>query len=176
MKTKTLLITILMLSSFVFAQNRQFSIGIIGSHFHNSSSNDRISTVDNPYSYGVIFSYQVDEYLTAAFSGEYFDSELENNSGTETDFRAHLSAYFTPISFNLLRPYLSAGLVYSNTSVDFKQSGFIDRTENDVYARYGIGIDIPLISGMAFNVDLGGYSNGLKFAGWSSSLGLRYRL
>lgn len=176
MKIKQVVFILILLSSVLYSQNNRFSVGLVGSQLHNYSSEDRLSKADNPNAYGVVFGFEVNESLSIAFTGEFGDTELEKLDGNEKNYRGHLSAYFTPLKLDRVVPYLSTGLVYSIRDIDYTSSGAVDKKENKIYARFGLGVDIPILSKIYANADLGGYSNELKFVGWSSSLGLRYIL
>ncbi len=162
---------LIILSSTMFAQNR-FSIGLVGTRFENIGSEQKLTEIDVPFGYGVILGYAINPDLTLAFTGEYFKNDLKTSIGQETDYRGHLSAYFTPVHAQSIRPYLSAGFVYTDKTFDYKS---INSTESKGYfdARFGAGVDYALIQNISMNFDVGIYSDGLNFVGWSSSIGLR---
>ncbi|MBU1096660.1 MAG: hypothetical protein KKB34_09295 [Bacteroidetes bacterium] len=174
MKIKNVFFFLLVTSSLVFAQKSPLSVGIVTTHFHNNDSNDRLSSADNPYGYGAVVSYKLADQFSLAFTGVYSNSDIENISGEETAFRGHLSIYIMPYSLGFARPYFSGGIVYSNRKLDYTSSILKDRTTDKIYARYGVGVDVPVINNISINGDLGGYTNGLKYIGWTGSLGLRY--
>lgn len=176
MKIKHMFFALFVVTSVITAQSNNISVGLVSTHFHNQDGQNRISSADNPFAYGVVVGYQFDNNLSVAFTGEYSKTDLQGITGTEKDIRGHLSMYFTPIHYKLVRPYISTGLVYSNRSIDYTSPNMKDNNDGKIYGRYGIGVDIPLLNNIYFNGDLGGYSNGFKFVGWSGSFGLRYVL
>lgn len=176
MKNKIWFITAMMmfLTISISAQSR-FSVGLVGSRFQNFGSNNRLSEIKNPVGYGMILSYNLNKEAVVAFTGEYFNSDMEKFSGKETDFRGHLSLYVMPFRLETLKPYFSAGIVYTNRKLEYG-SGIPDDTKNIFSGRFGAGVDYNLISNISLNFDLGIYSDGLNMNGWSSSVGLRYAL
>ena len=150
---KKALLALLAIGIFTIATaQEQFSFGLVGTRFSNTDNNNKLTEIENPVGYGVILGYAVNENLTIALTGEYFQDDMENSLGEETDYRAHLSAYFMPLEFNSFRPYISAGMVFTNRNYDYIKNA--DETDNL----------------------LGFYTDGLKFVGWTSSIGLRYGL
>lgn len=162
---------IFILSSINFAQNR-FSVGLVGTRFENIGDEQKLTEIDSPYGYGVILGYSINQDFTVAFTGEYFKDDLKSIPGKETNYRAHFSAYFTPLQTTTIRPYLSAGFVYTNRSSEYTLTNTTE-TKGVFDARFGAGLDYPLIRNLSLNFDLGVYSDGLKFVGWSSSIVLR---
>jgi outer membrane protein W len=175
MKQKLIIISalLLLLSVNSFAQDK-FSIGVVVTRFENIGDDSRMSQIDNPLGFGIIGAYQISNDITFALTGEYFKGDMENVNGDESDYRAHLSVNYHPITFYKLRPYISAGLVVSHKSFSFNFATTDETSKTNIYERYGVGIDYPLISNLTANVDLGFYNDGIKIAGWSGSIGLRY--
>ena len=175
MKHKLLVISalVLLMSFNTFAQNK-YSLGVIVTRFENIGDDSRMSQIDHPLGFGVIGGYQFSSEITAALTLEYFKGDIEGISGKETDYRGHFSAYYHPISFYGFRPYLSAGLVVSHKTFSFDIATTEEDNKTNIYGRFGLGIDYSLVSDLSANVDLGFYNDGVKIAGWSSSLGLRY--
>ena len=155
------------------AQER-FSFGLVGTRFANTDNSNKLTEIDNPLGYGVILGYALNENLTIALTGEYFKDDMKNSLGKETDYRAHLSAYLMPFEFTNIRPYLSAGLVYTNRNFDYAIGN--DEKDNLFNGRIGVGLDYSLIRNIGLNADFGFYTDGLNFVGWTSSIGLRYGL
>lgn len=172
---KKLLLVLLSIGflSVLSAQGR-FSLGLVGTRFANTDNSNKLTEIDNPFGYGVILGYAVNENLTVALTGEYFKDDMKNSLGEETDYRAHLSAYFMPLEYNNFRPYLSAGMVFTNRNYDYTNSA--SETDNLINARMGLGVDYSIFQNIGLNADLGFYTDGLKFVGWTSSIGLRYGL
>lgn len=175
MKTRLLLIAALftLVSANTFAQSK-FSIGLIGSRFENIGSDSRMSQINHPLGIGAIAGYKVNDELTTAMTLEYYKGNMDGIDGKEMDYRAHLSAYYHPISFAGLRPYISGGLVLSYKEFDFNTVTANEDSKTNLYGRFGFGVDYPIISNISANVDFGFYNDGSKIAGWSSSFGLRY--
>lgn len=177
MKQKLLIISafILVLSINSFAQNK-FSVGVVVTRFENIGNDSRMSLIDHPMGFGVVGGYSISSDITAALTAEYFKGDMDGINGTESDYRAHLSAYYHPITFYKFRPYLSAGIVVSNKSFSFNFATNDETSKTNLYGRFGCGIDYSLIPKLSANVDLGFYNDGSKIAGWSSSIGLRFTL
>ncbi|MCX7875798.1 MAG: porin family protein [Melioribacteraceae bacterium] len=173
MKTKFYLFVLFFAiwSSLSFAQNR-FSIGVVGTRFENIGDGQNLTEIEVPYGYGLILGYNINKDLTIALTGEYFKDDLKNNLGEETDIRTHLSAYFTPFNENLIRPYFSAGIVYTNRNYNYNFSNK-EESKNIFNGRFGAGIDYNIMQNVFINFDAGLYSDGLNIVGWSSSIGLR---
>ncbi len=175
MKTRILLISalVLLFGFTSFAQNR-FSAGIVVTRFENINNDSRMSQIDHPVGFGVIGGYSISSDVTAALTLEYFKGNITGISGKETDYRAHLSAYYHPLNFAGFRPYISAGLVVSHKSFSFDVPVTDEDAKTNMYGRFGCGIDYSIVSNLSANVDLGFYNDGNVIAGWSSSIGLRY--
>ena len=175
MKTRLLILAALLtlVCANTFAQSR-FSAGLIGSRFENIGSESRMSQINHPIGMGAVVGYKINNDLTTAMTFEYFHGNMEGINGKETDYRAHLSAYYHPISFAGFRPYISGGLVYSLKTFDLNTATDNDENKSNLFGRFGFGVDYPIISNISANVDFGFYNDGSKIAGWSSSLGLRY--
>ena len=155
------------------AQNN-FSVGLVGTRFSNTDNNNKLTQIENPIGYGIILGYAINDQFMVALTGEYFQDDMENLTGKETDYRFHLSGYLKPVDFSGIHPYVSAGVVYTNREFDYEQL----KNEKDhlLNARIGAGLDYSLIPNINFNLDLGFYTDGLNFVGWTSSIGLRYGL
>lgn len=160
------------LTTGLFAQNR-FAVGLIGTRFGNTVNDSKLTNIKNPFGYGIVASYALSNELGIAFTGEYFKDDMENNLGQERDIRGHLSAYLNVFQSQTLRPYVSAGVVYTNRNIEYAKNNN-EKTDGIVNARFGAGVDYNLIQNVFINFDLGVYNDGLNFVGWSSSLGLRY--
>lgn len=175
MKHKNVLFAVLFLfSSIAFAQSNNFSVGLIGTQFSNLNSTDRISQIDNPFGYGLIVGYKINQSVTVALTGEYFKGDIANSLGEEKNLRAHLSVYLLPVTFGKFSPYISTGWVYTNRNTDFTNN--INKTKNFLNGRIGLGVDYALIQNLGLNADFGMYTDGLSLVGFSSSVGLRFIL
>ncbi len=166
------LLVLSVLSTGLFAQNR-FSAGIISTRFGNTADDSKLTDIKNPIGYGVVGSYALSEEISLAFTGEYYKDDMENNLGNERDLRGHISVFLAPFDSKELRPYVSAGIVYTNRKIEYLKDNS-EKNKNIVDARFGIGMDYNLIQNLFVNVDFGVYNDGLNVVGWSSSLGLRY--
>jgi hypothetical protein len=166
------IIVMTVMSTGLFAQNR-FSVGIISTRFGNTADDSKLTDIKNPIGYGVVGSYALSEEISVAFTGEYYKDDMENNLGNERDLRGHISVFLAPLASKELRPYVSAGIVYTNRKIEYLKDN-IEKNKNIVDARFGIGIDYHLMQNLFINVDLGVYNDGLDVVGWSSSVGLRY--
>lgn len=173
MKSKLFAIALLMVLFIggTFAQNK-FSVGLVGTRFENLGSGQKLTEIENPFGYGVLFGYSLSKDLTVAFTGEYYKDDLKSIVGEERDIRTHLSAYFTPFNAQTLRPYFSAGLVYTNRNTTYTATN-LEETKGIFDGRFGVGLDYNLLQNIYLNFDAGLYSDGLNIVGWSSSIGLR---
>lgn len=173
MKSKLFVIAFFMLLfiSGIFAQSK-FSVGLVGTRFENIGSEQKLTEIENPFGYGVILGYSLSKEFTVAFTGEYFKDDLKSIAGEERDIRTHLSAYFTPFQAQTLRPYFSAGLVYTNRNTTYTATN-LEETKGIFDGRFGVGLDYNLLQNVYLNFDAGVYSDGLNIVGWSSSIGLR---
>lgn len=173
-KLLSITVLVLLLAQTGIAQNK-FSIGLVGTRFENTNDNHNLTNAENPLGYGMIVGYSLNENVTFALTGEYFKDDMEKIEGTEKDFRAHLSTYIIPVTFDRFRPYVSAGLVYTNRKLEY--NGLKSNETKDVFnGRIGAGIDYLFLDFVGLNVDFGFYNDGWNFVGWSSSVGLRYVL
>lgn len=173
MKNKLLFscLIILFFSELLLAQNK-LSVGLVTSRFDNIGSDHKLTEVKTPFGYGVILGYSLNKEITIALTEEYFKDDLENKFGEETDYRSHISVYFSPFKTNLIKPYFSAGLVYTYRKINYSNSG-IEESKNIFNGRFGIGLDYNLLQNIYLNVDAGLYNDGLTIVGWSSSIGIR---
>lgn len=174
MKKSLIFLTVLLLSVSINAQSPKYSVGIIGSHFHNNSSSDRISEANNPFGYGLVFAGRFTEELSMGLTLEYLEDNLEFNNGEEKDFRANYSFFLHPIKTQYVQPYFSAGVVYTHRKLTYDNKA--DDSKNLLNGRFSVGVDIPVISNLYINGDLGAYSNGFGIVGWGSTLGFRFAL
>ena len=173
MKKSLFIVLVLGFFAILNAQER-FSFGLVGTRFANTDNNNKLTEIENPFGYGVILGYAVNQNLTVALTGEYFKDDMQNISGKETDYRVHLSAYYMPADFSGIKPYLSTGIVYTNRNYEYVSGD--DENDSIFNGRIGAGLDYSLFSNISLNADLGFYTDGLQFVGWTSSLGLRYGL
>ena len=176
MKKLIFVFALLFVSTNVFSQSSKYSLGLIGSHFHNSSSGDRISLADDPYGYGIVVSNTITDDLSLAVTGEYLKDNFLNNTAEEKDLRFGLSAIIHPFRTNFIQPYFSGGFVYTHRAIEYNDGGKADKNDNIINGRLGIGANIPIISNLFLNGDLGMYTDGFGYVGWGSSLGFRMGL
>lgn len=173
MKNKMMVTAAIILFAFtgLQAQNR-FSFGLVGTRFENFNNDSKLTNIKDPFGYGLVAGYTLNKDLTIAFTGEYFKDNMENTPGNERDIRTHVSLYLTPFSMKDIRPYISAGIVYTNRQFEFTA---LNTTENNgrFDGRFGAGVDFHLISNLSLNLDAALYNDGMHIAGWSSSAGLR---
>lgn len=161
----------LMTTSGMMAQNR-FSIGLVGTRFENIGSEQKLTEIKAPLGYGLILGYALNKDISIAFTGEYYKDNLEKLSGEERDIRTHLSAYLTPFPSQTIRPYFSAGIVYTNRNTTYAATN-LEETKGIFDGRFGVGLDYNILQNVYLNIDAGLYSDGLNIVGWSSSVGLR---
>lgn len=177
MKKSLVFLTVLLLSIGINAQTPIFSVGIVGSHFHNNSSNDRISEANNPFGYGIVFAGKFTDELSMGLTFEYLKDDLEVGSGEEKDVRVNYALFLHPIKTEFVQPYLSAGFVYTHRTLSYDNS--VNKSDNNkdlLNGRFSVGVDVPIIANLYINGDLGVYSNGFGFVGWGSNVGFRVAL
>ncbi len=171
-KVKYFLAALLFVSVSSFAQTGKYSVGIVTTQFVNANSQNKISELNNPNSFGIILGVKINKDVFLAITTEYFDGNIQNGKIKEKNYRAHASLYFKPIASGRFSPYFSAGLVAAHR----KQSGSVEKNETQFFGRFGFGIDFNLIDRLFLNTDMGFYSNGLNYSGVSTSVGLRFAL
>ncbi len=167
---KLIAVFLLGFASLLNAQSR-YSIGLVSSSLVNIDNESKLSNIKNPLGYGVVLGTKITKDATIAATLEYMTGDVENSLATETNYRAHLSLFVTPINFGNLYPYFSGGAVVSNIKTTLNGNNNYD---TNVFARFGAGVDYKVFENFGINFDLGIYSNGLKFTGISNSIGFRY--
>ena len=174
MKKSLVLLTILLLTININAQSPKFSVGIIGSHFHNNSVSARISEANNPFGYGIVLASRFTDEFSMGLTLEYLKDNLQYDNGKEEDFRAHYSLFLHPFKTEYFQPYLSGGVVYTHRTLSFENEA--DDSEDLLNARFSLGVDVPIVANLFINGDLGVYTDGFGFVGWGSTLGFRFTL
>lgn len=175
---KIIAVLIVMFSvSNIYSQSLGYSIGVIGSHFHNDSNENKISESNNPYGYGIVISKGLTKEFSIALTGEYLNDNLKNGFGKEKDLRFHFTGLLHPYEFKSIQPYFSGGFVFTHRNIEYNDN--IQKSDNSkdiINARLGVGVNVPLMSMLFINGDLGMYTDGYGYVGWGSSLGLRISL
>ena len=166
-----ILAALMIMTCGMIAQNR-FSFGLVGTRFANLGSEHKLTGIDNPFDYGLVLGCAINKEISVGFIGEYLNENMKNSIGEEKDFRTHLSAYFTPFTSRTIRPYFSAGLVYTIRNNTYTLIN-TEETKGIFDGRLGVGLDYNLMQNIYLNLDAGLYSDGLNIVGWSSSVGLR---
>lgn len=166
------LFAVLFLLTIATQAQKNLSIGIIGSRFDNLGDATKLTKLNQPIGYGMVFGYHFDKNISFATTAEFLNENLNNNIGREKDFRFHVSAFLTPLEYKNLRGYLSTGFVFTNQRIDY--SNFKDTNKNFFNGRFGFGLDYILFNNIFLNVDFGLYNDGLMLSGWSSSMGIRF--
>ncbi|MCX6138511.1 MAG: hypothetical protein NTV54_13570 [Ignavibacteriales bacterium] len=156
------------------AQLENLSIGFIGSQFGNYHHDQRISEIRNPQGYGVVVGYQLRRDIAIGVTEEFAAGDMERWQGTEKNYRTNISVFLFPIITPYVRPYLSAGVVYTHRHLEYQNTPAENR--NIYNGRLGAGLDYPIFSSISVNGDIGLYNDGWRFVGWGGSFGLRYRL
>jgi opacity protein-like surface antigen len=165
---------ILLMTTSATAQWERFSIGFLGSQFGNYQHDQRISEIKNPQGYGVVLGYQIRRDVAVGITEEYAEGAMERWQGTEKDYRTNASVFIFPFATQYVRPYLSAGVVYTHRHQDYIGVGMLSK---DMFnGRLGAGLDYPIFDRIGMNGDLGLYNDGWKFVGWSGTFGLRCAL
>ena len=165
-------LAILSMAGSLLAGNNPFTVGLISSHFHNDKSGHRMNEMRNPFGYGLLVGYTVNENLTFSATGELLDGNMEMQNGNESSMRTSLSASVFPFQWSRIRPYVSGGLVFTRQKLAMNNQN--DETNHLLEMRESLGVDVLLLPGIALNVDAAIYSDGLNYQGVVNSLGFRY--
>ncbi len=177
MKKISFFVILCFITTTAFAQLSNYSIGIIGTHFHNQSKDNRISKeLDNPYGYGVIVARNINEKFSVALSAEYYNDNIKKIDATETAYRFHLSGAFHTLETEYIEPYFAAGLVFTNRIVEYKKDNISDETDNLLNGRLSVGMNIPVYANLFVNGDLAMYTDGFNYVGWATTIGFRVGL
>lgn len=173
MKRLTLFVMILALAAgTASAQDGHWTVGLISSHQHNFKADHRLSEMDNPMGYGLSLGYTINQYATFGVTATYYNADLESSLGDETLWRSSFSTYLFPFQWDRVRPFVSAGLVYSHQNLDF--NGGTNETKNLLQMRHGLGLDVVIVPGVHLNLESAFYSDGLNYLGAVNSFGFRY--
>ena len=177
MKKLIVFLTILFVSTNVYSQTSNFSVGLIGSHFHNDSNDNRISEAENPYGYGLVISKGITKDFSIALTGEYMQGDLESGLGEEKDIRLHFTGIVHPFTLEYFQPYFSGGFVYTHRNFTYNSKVIKSNNTDDlINARMGMGVNVPILNNLFVNGDLGVYMDGYGYVGWGSNLGFRIGL
>jgi opacity protein-like surface antigen len=156
------------------AQEGRFSVGFLGSQFGNYQLDQRISEIKNPQGYGIVVGYQLRRDIAVGITEEYAEGTMERWQGTEKNYRTNVSVFLFPFVTPHVRPYLSAGVVYTHRHQEYTGAG--TQLKDMGNGRLGAGLDYPVFDRISLNGDLGLYNDGWKFVGWGGTFGLRYTL
>jgi len=176
MKKLIILLTITFVSTTVFAQSAKYSIGLVGTHFHNDSNDNRISKADNPYGYGLVLTNNITKDFSLALSGEYLQDNFQNSSAKAKDLRFHFSAIVHPFDTEFIQPYFTGGFVFTHRMIEYTDNLKSDENDNLINGRLGVGANVPIFANLFLNGDLGVYSDGYGYVGWGSTIGFRVGL
>ncbi|MBN2091519.1 outer membrane beta-barrel protein [candidate division KSB1 bacterium] len=167
-----LMVGLFCLSSTLMAQNSKLTFGLLSSHFHNYNSDQRLTEIKNPFGYGLVLGYQLNEHLSLGFTGEYFNGTIESNLGDASHFRGNFSFFIFPFSQKLVNPYFSSGVVYNYQKLEYNQ--LADETKDRLHLRTGLGLDFAITPVIHLNFDTSIQSDGMNFVGNVNSFGVRY--
>lgn len=175
MKKIIILITMMLLTSSIFAQNTGLSFGVIGTHFHNESSDNQITKADNPFSYGLMVTKKLNENFSLALTGEYFNEKINSLNANEKALRFNISAVMHTLRNKYFQPYVSGGIIYTNRTLEYNNSNKEEK-DNKLNERLSVGAAVPVYANLFVNADLAMYTDGFNFVGWASTLGLNISL
>jgi len=108
---KLIAVFLLGFASLLNAQSR-YSIGLVSSSLVNIDNESKLSNIKNPLGYGVVLGTKITKDATIAATLEYMTGDVENSLATETNYRAHLSLFVTPINFGNLYPIFPEEQLY----------------------------------------------------------------
>jgi hypothetical protein len=147
------------------------SLGIVSTQVFSQDQDRKMSDIKNPLGMGAVLGYQLNNVSAVGLTVQYADGKLEEGGGKEKDLRTSLSIFVFPLSTQTLRPYISAGMVYTRQTTTF-DSG-LDQSRDLWHARLGVGAEYPLFRMVTMTLDLGTYNDGMKFVAGGGSLGFR---
>ena len=155
-----------------FADTGRFSLGLVSSQFNNGTEIHTISEANNPLGYGLYLGAKMDEHVSFGFTGSYLNGNLKNQQGEETSYRGQAAIFLYPFKMAALRPYFSAGLVYTYQSIDFSNA---KNDQNHVlHFRDSLGLEYNFAPRLAVNVDFALYNDIFHVIGTATSVGIRY--
>jgi hypothetical protein len=166
-----LFFTTIGLTSVSVGQNKGFSIGFRSSYLGEQTQNsNELSGSDHPVLMGIQLRTRTTQDCSLQLSSEYWNGDNKQQGGKETDLQTSLTALVFPLRESRISPYLSAGLLMSVRSTDD------DKTTSKLKLVLGGGLDIPLNQRVFITAGAGIITNGWKYQGWNSSMGLGYAL
>ncbi len=147
------------------------TVGVVSTQMFSQDQEHRMSDIKNPAGMGAVLGYQFDKAGAVGLTVQYADGKIEQGGGKEKDVRTSLSAFVYPLSMQTLRPYISAGMVFTHRTTTFDNG--LDQTKNLWHARFGVGAEYSLLPMLTLTVDLGTYNDGMRFVAGGGSLGFR---
>ena len=147
------------------------TIGVVSTQVFSQDQDHKMSDIKNPVGMGAVLGYQFDKAGAVGLTVQYADGKLEQGGGKEKDVRTSLSAFVYPLSMQTVRPYVSAGMVYTRRTTTFDTG--LDQTKDLWHARFGVGAEYSLLRMITVTVDLGAYNDGMRFVAGGGSLGFR---
>jgi outer membrane protein W len=151
---------------------RHLTLGVVSTEVFTQDQDHRMTDIKNPVGMGAVLGYQFNQVAAAGLTMQYMDGTIEHGGGTEKDLRTSLSLFIYPVASSTIRPYVSAGMVYTNRKTTYDILG--DQSKDLWHARIGIGAEYPVLPMVTLTADLGTYNDGMRFVAGGGSLGLRF--
>jgi hypothetical protein len=151
---------------------RHFTFGIVSTEVFSQNQDHKITDIKNPVGVGGVLGYQFNDAGAVGLTVQYMNGNIEQGAGTEKDVRTFFSVFVYPLRSTTVRPYVSAGMVYTHRTTSFDLLG--DQTKDLWHARMGVGAEYSLLPMVTFNLDFGAYNDGMRFVAGGASLGLRF--
>ncbi|HTY36426.1 MAG TPA: outer membrane beta-barrel protein [Bacteroidota bacterium] len=152
--------------------SHRLTFGVVSTQLFSQDQDHKMSDIKNPLGMGAVLGYQFDKAGAVGLTVQYADGTLEQGGGKEKDVRTSLSMFVYPLSLQTIRPYFSAGMVYTRRTTSF-DSG-LDQSKDLWHARFGVGAEYSLFRMVTMTVDLGAYNDGMRFVAGGGTLGFRF--
>ena len=177
MKRISILLVAVLSLLFVQTSLAQFDIhhltlGVVSTQVFTQDQDHKLSDIKNPLGMGAVLGYQFNKAGAVGLTMQYADGNIEQGGGKEKDVRTSLSVFVYPLATQTVRPYVSAGMVYSRQTTTFDKGG--NQTNDLWHARLGVGAEYPIFRMITLTVDLGTYNDGMRFVAGGGSLGVRF--
>jgi hypothetical protein len=176
MKRSNILLTaalslLIVQSSFAQFNIDHLTVGVVSTQLFSQDQDHKMSDIKNPLGVGAVLGYQFNKAGAVGLTVQSIDGNLEQGGGREKDVRTSLSVFVYPLALQNVRPYVSAGMVYTRKTTTFNVGG--ERSEDLWHARFGVGAEYSLLRTLTLTVDLGTYNDGMRFVAGGGSLGFR---
>lgn len=168
--TKALFLLLFLVVPVLNAQENS-GVVFVGTSYYGDqpTSSKNVTSLKNPYSFGLQGRWQLRSDLALQVSGEFSDGETRTLNETKSFYHLSLSSLFYVARMDHVSPFLSVGVI----SATSKNNG--DALTN-IYSVMGIGADAYLVNNVVLSGGAKFYSDGWLYKGWGVSLGVGYAL